>query len=192
MKRLLWGLGVASLLGAAAFSQSTGGQLMPTQTGITGFALPEGVYTAPNYGFVTGNAGLWHATPFTYLQGADASGTNAAGESLQISPGKGTGTGVGGDLYLSVAPPGTSGSSANNLQNALVISGTTGSIVLQPVTPTGGSAGYVVLTGREFSTLGTATNGSIAYCSDCATANPCAGSGTGAIAKRLAGAWVCN
>jgi hypothetical protein len=36
------------------------------------------------------------------------------------------------------------------------------------------------------------TNGTIQYCADCSIANPCAGSGTGAFAKRLNGAWVCN
>jgi len=35
-------------------------------------------------------------------------------------------------------------------------------------------------------------NGQIAYCSDCTIANPCAGAGTGAIAKRLNGVNVCN
>ena len=35
-------------------------------------------------------------------------------------------------------------------------------------------------------------NGQIGYCSDCTIANPCAGSGTGAIAKRLNGVNVCN
>lgn len=40
--------------------------------------------------------------------------------------------------------------------------------------------------------LGTPSNGSIVFCSDCTIANPCAGSGTGAIAKRLNGVWVCN
>ncbi len=34
--------------------------------------------------------------------------------------------------------------------------------------------------------------GSMIYCSDCTIANPCAGGGNGAIAKRLNGAWVCN
>lgn len=37
-----------------------------------------------------------------------------------------------------------------------------------------------------------ASNGTFAYCSDCTITNPCAGSGTGALAKRLNGAWVCN
>jgi hypothetical protein len=35
-------------------------------------------------------------------------------------------------------------------------------------------------------------NGSIVYCSDCTLAAPCAAGGTGAIAKRLNGVWVCN
>ena len=36
------------------------------------------------------------------------------------------------------------------------------------------------------------TNGSQAYCADCIIASPCAGGGTGALAKRLSAAWVCN
>jgi hypothetical protein len=35
-------------------------------------------------------------------------------------------------------------------------------------------------------------NGSYVGCSDCMVANPCAGAGTGAVAKRQGGAWVCN
>ena len=39
----------------------------------------------------------------------------------------------------------------------------------------------------------TVANGSMVYCSDCNPAsNPCSASSTGAIAKRLNGAWVCN
>lgn len=41
-------------------------------------------------------------------------------------------------------------------------------------------------------TLPTVANGSAVYCSDCTFANPCAGSGTGAVAKRLNGAWRCD
>jgi hypothetical protein len=40
--------------------------------------------------------------------------------------------------------------------------------------------------------LPAAANGAIAYCFDCTVASPCAGGGTGAIAKRLNGAWSCN
>lgn len=35
-------------------------------------------------------------------------------------------------------------------------------------------------------------NGMFLYCSDCTIANPCASGGTGAFAKRLNSAWVCN
>lgn len=43
-----------------------------------------------------------------------------------------------------------------------------------------------------FANLGTPANGTLYFCSNCTIANPCAGSGTGAIAKRLNGVWVCN
>jgi hypothetical protein len=43
-----------------------------------------------------------------------------------------------------------------------------------------------------FANLGTPNNGTFYYCPDCAVANPCAGSGTGAFAKRLNGTWICN
>src|SRR5947209_5280103 len=43
-----------------------------------------------------------------------------------------------------------------------------------------------------FSHLGTPANGTIRYCSDCKTTSACASGGSGAIAKRLNGGWVCN
>ena len=59
---------------------------------------------------------------------------------------------------------------------------------------TGGNAnyGYMTMMAVTFANLPAAANGSVLYCSDCTIANPCAGSGTGALAKRLNGAWVCN
>lgn len=47
-------------------------------------------------------------------------------------------------------------------------------------------------TAAAFADLGAATNGSMIYCSDCTKATPCAGSGNGALAKRLNGAWDCD
>lgn len=52
--------------------------------------------------------------------------------------------------------------------------------------------GTVVLSSTTFATLGTPVNGTLGYCSDCTLANPCAGGGTGALAKRLNNTWVCN
>lgn len=43
-----------------------------------------------------------------------------------------------------------------------------------------------------FANLGTPSNGSFCFCSDCTKATPCAGSGDGALAKRLNGAWDCD
>jgi hypothetical protein len=54
------------------------------------------------------------------------------------------------------------------------------------------SAGNILFAAKTQANLGTPTNGSVVYCSDCTIANPCAGGGTGALAKRLNGAWVCN
>lgn len=50
----------------------------------------------------------------------------------------------------------------------------------------------ITLTATTFANLGTPGNGTFVYCSDCQVVNPCLGGGTGAFAKRLNGAWVCN
>lgn len=54
------------------------------------------------------------------------------------------------------------------------------------------SDGTITFTGIAFASLPSSANGSLAYCSNCTVANPCASGGTGAIAKRLNGSWVCN
>lgn len=61
------------------------------------------------------------------------------------------------------------------------------------VTPTV-SAATVAFTGFTFANIATnlTANGMIGYCSDCTIAATCAGAGTGALAKRLNGANVCN
>lgn len=43
-----------------------------------------------------------------------------------------------------------------------------------------------------FSGLVSNGNGTVIYCADCTKATPCAGSGPGAFAKRINGAWDCN
>lgn len=52
--------------------------------------------------------------------------------------------------------------------------------------------GNLTMGARSFAGLGAEPNGRIVYCSDCIFANPCAGGGTGAFAKRLNGAWRCD
>jgi hypothetical protein len=46
--------------------------------------------------------------------------------------------------------------------------------------------------GTKFDNLGTATSGTIKYCSDCIVGNPCTKTGTGAFAFARAGVWVCQ
>lgn len=117
---------------------------------------------------------------------------------------------------LSVAAAGSFGfigrskiqSSADGLLTALNNAGTDFlSLTLGPLAVThpriavsaavgGQTQGIIILKGTgaaaAFGDLGAATNGSMIYCSDCTIASPCAGGGTGALAKRLNGAWVCN
>lgn len=50
----------------------------------------------------------------------------------------------------------------------------------------------VLIPTKTFATLGTPSNGVVYYCSDCAKATPCSGSSSGALAKRLNGAWDCD
>ncbi len=54
--------------------------------------------------------------------------------------------------------------------------------------------GRITLGSVTFANLGTGTtaNGTLVYCSDCTIGNPCASAGSGAIAKRINNAWVCN
>jgi hypothetical protein len=55
------------------------------------------------------------------------------------------------------------------------------------------NASSILTTGTTFGNLGSTTNGAIIYCSDCLyNSNPCSGASTGAIAKRINGAWRCD
>lgn len=56
----------------------------------------------------------------------------------------------------------------------------------------GGGARIQFNGSTNFANLGAVSNGSMTYCADCTFASPCAGAGTGAIAKGIAGAWRCD
>jgi hypothetical protein len=70
--------------------------------------------------------------------------------------------------------------------------------ILETQNSSGTALTYVDASGRlyplsvAFASLGTPSNGAVVYCSDCTKATPCAGSGNGALAKRLNGAWDCD
>lgn len=73
--------------------------------------------------------------------------------------------------------------SSGTVDTSLVRSATAGLITV--------TNGFVMQATTQ-ANLGAQTNGTIMYCSDCTFANPCAGAGTGAFAKRLNGAWRCD
>lgn len=54
------------------------------------------------------------------------------------------------------------------------------------------SYGVVQLEGVAFASLPASPNGTIAWCTDCTKATPCAGAGTGAFAKRMSDTWDCD
>lgn len=58
-------------------------------------------------------------------------------------------------------------------------------------TVTFNGSGGVTIAGIAFASLPSSTNGTVLYCTDCTRTTTCAGSGTGAIAERLNGAWSC-
>jgi hypothetical protein len=88
---------------------------------------------------------------------------------------------VGGDLSGKMPNPTVAGIQTIPVGTPV---GTPNSGVMLAALPT--------LSAVAFASLGTPGNGTIAYCSDCTIANPCASGGTGALAKRLNGQWVCN
>jgi hypothetical protein len=86
----------------------------------------------------------------------------------------------------------STGSVNNNVDSGTGTGGTKFGDGAGNVKATIDSAGRVAPGAFTNATLGTPANGVVVYCSDCTIANPCAGAGNGAIAKRLNGVWVCN
>lgn len=78
----------------------------------------------------------------------------------------------------------TSGGIQNDSGN-LLLKSSTNNVTL-------GGTTVLQLGSVAFASLPTPANGMTIYCSDCTIANPCASGGTGALAKRLNGVWVCN
>lgn len=75
--------------------------------------------------------------------------------------------------------------------NTVVVDSSTG-VVVWSMPSIQMSSLSILLAPIAFASLGTPANGTIIYCNDCNIANPCTDSGTGAMAKRLNGVWVCN
>lgn len=92
-------------------------------------------------------------------------------------------TGSGSKLPINAIVGGASKFSVDSSGVVATAGATTGTNQVGAVFP--GSVAHASLSGS-------ATNGQIVYCSNCTIANPCASGGTGALAKRLNGVWVCN
>jgi hypothetical protein len=92
----------------------------------------------------------------------------------------GPGGGIGSNSYID--------SNANFYSNTILPPNATASSIGSQ----GVSASTLSISPTVFAHLGTPTNGNFVYCSDCTISNPCASGGTGALAKRLNGIWVCN
>ena len=84
---------------------------------------------------VIGNGDTAATPAIANLRGSNASGTNIAGPNFTITGGRGTGTGVGGDIILSTAPAGSTGATLNNAIERLRITAS-GNIGLGNITPT--------------------------------------------------------
>lgn len=110
------------------------------------------------------------------VQNVVAGTSNTAGANWTHNASIGTGTGVGGDYIIQTAPAGSTGTAQNSLAAAFTVKGN-GAVQLKSVT---------------FTNLPTVANGYLIYCSDCTIASPCASGGTGALAKGINSAWVCN
>ncbi len=80
--------------------------------------------------------GVTNTAPLGFtLQGTGGSGADIAGASVNLAGGKGTGTGVGGNLNFQIAKPaGSTGSGLNTLSTVLSLSGTNGAALFQNAT----------------------------------------------------------
>lgn len=110
------------------------------------------------------------------VQNVVAGTSNTAGVDWTFKGSAGTGTGAGGKLIFQTAPAGSTGTAQNSFVTGMTLQ----------------SDGVLVHKGVTFANLPTQVNGGVIYCSDCTIASPCASGGTGALAKGINGAWVCN
>ena len=146
------------------------------------FRVPAtgGTASAPNLQFGTGQYGFYITGVYLAVSAAGAAGIawNGATGNTHINNGYQL---VWGSSGFGSPDVGLTRSSAGVVK---VTDASTGWGQVQ--------SGSVLLNGVVQANLGTPSNGTIIYCSDCTIANPCASGGTGALAKRLNGVWVCN
>jgi hypothetical protein len=169
------------------------GTVIRPQAGVTQVQIPPGSAAAPGATFPTEATG-----PF--LDAAGRLGISVVGTRrvalsdvlLQLFPSSGSGTQnmllLNNGARVGFTAGGASASDADLTFDAAG--------VLKVTTGDGATLGTMSAQLRAasvtFASLGASVNGTVFYCSNCTIANPCAGAGTGALAKRLNGVWVCN
>jgi hypothetical protein len=164
--------GVNNVGGSGVFGDYVD-MLVTVPAGVTvPFAVVESIAWA---GFH--NLGTINNYVFLYLSPADIKNDPEVGILGQIwgIEMDGASTAVGGDIA----------GLKNNLAGITIIGIDATSTASAPSTS-------LVFQNMLFADLIGAPNGTMAYCSDCTFANPCAGAGTGSFAKRLNGAWRCD
>lgn len=96
---------------------------------------PDGSAAAPSYSFTNSTtSGMWldsAGNDILSVTSTDPVGANQTGGAIDLTAGRGTGTGAGGALTLRVSPPDTvGGSTPNTLQTIASFSGADGTIAL--------------------------------------------------------------
>lgn len=148
---------------------AAGTQASPTAALSGAYLFGLGAFGYGATGFISGSSGL--IAPVSIYFRANQNFTDSA-----------TGT----RIELST----TTNSTTTNAVRFIV--GNSGTVTVGLTEPATALGGALFITGVTQANLGTPSNGHVIYCSDCKIDNPCAGGGTGAIAKRLNAVWVCN
>jgi len=165
-------------LGQSAFEMQRDFQISWSNSSSNALATADTYFrrsAAANIAFGTTDAASPVAQTLS-VQNVVGGTSNTAGATWTLAGSRGTGTGAGGSIIFQTAPAGSSGTTQNTLSAAFTINGD-GSISPKSVT---------------FANLPTVANAKMIYCSDCTIASPCASGGSGAFAKGINGAWVCN
>lgn len=147
-----------------AFRTKTAGVWGAASVASSSFPLlaPGGSLAAPSYSFSDSPTSGMHYSVggnYTGFKGRDRTGTDLSGGSVFIDGGAGTGSGSGGNVSLTVAPPGTSGSSQNPPLTMLTLSGVNGTFTAGGATLVDASATTNELIGQSSSASNAAGGG---------------------------------
>lgn len=139
--------GAIIIAGGRGTGTGTGGgitfQIAPADS--SSGTVQNALQTAANFSQTSMSIGAWNieGSPGTAtLAGINkATGqTDGTGGGLNIDAGRGTGSGAGGILTLRIAPPGTTGTTQNALQNAIVAAPSSGAVNIGAINFGGGGA----------------------------------------------------